>query len=116
MQLPKSDLYGKQEKVPEVPIIRGQSGLTGRPNVRPVPDVLETEPGMPPPPAEGLSIPSPCLRSLQSFRPECQPDCIGLQSDGSCLADIYRTAIEAGVSPILEIDPATGNWIFRGYA
>jgi hypothetical protein len=110
MQLPASDLYPEP-----LPIVRGTSGLLGRPSVRPdTTDFIEPigyeEDGTPifaEPPAPGPAIPAPCLRLLHSRNPEtfgCPSDCAGRQRDGGCLCDIVREAEVAGEEWSFEID------------
>lgn len=93
MQLPTPDLYPHPRTDGDVvPIVRGASGLTGRPEVVREYEVEPTEPD-----AEGTSLPTHCLRRLSV--PEaillrsgelCSHECDGRQEDGGCLVEKIR--------------------------
>jgi hypothetical protein len=69
VQVPDSDLY------------RIRTTLVGRPAVEP--DYEEEHP-------HGVALPALCLRRLQLPHVGCQPDCLGRQRDGDCLAELVR--------------------------
>ena len=99
------------DAIPDVPIVIGASGLTGRPTVRPPESELEPEQRGT---DDQTAIPAPCLRNLSSPRGECRVDCPGVQRDGSCLCDIVRAANEQGVPWRFEIDAIDGVWEYMG--
>ncbi len=59
-----------------------------------------------------VAAPQSCLRHLYlPGRYECaREDCCGFQEDGTCLADIVRSARAQGVEPTFEIRPSP-NWL-----
>ncbi len=85
---------------------------------RPV-DLIEEVDGQPvfPPPAEGNSLPGPCLRVLTSPHPVgCGSGfgvCPGQQRDGSCLAELVADLNARGVKWAFEVDK-DGYWVLKG--
>ncbi len=99
----------------DVPLVVGQSGLTGRPQLRPdYGDLEPDEEGAPVPMGQGM--PPPCLHALYSPRGGCHGNCPGVQPDGGCLADVVRAAKAQGVDWSFEVvtDDAGQRWVYTG--
>lgn len=111
------------------PIVLGGVGLLGRQQVVRVPDlerpVEYDENGNPvfaQEPAPGLTIPSNCLRVLNSPLPVergggCKGRCPGLQEDGSCLADLVKRANAHGVRWSFDVkvdEYGEQHWTYTG--
>ena len=100
----------------EIPIVKGASGLTGRPAVVRIPEELLDPEEQVAPPHDGKTLPTCCMKRLHSFRDEGCGQAMSTNSvisDG-CLCDIVREANEKGIEWKFDVTmDKWGNYIWK---